>query len=555
MRFVSGLGLVSREERRRADLFFESLAGIRTRRRPVRWPEEEDHEQDAPPAQGPYLPPGGRNFVPQNGVFTFRCGSNPFTVVPASFLPERTTDARAAIDAALTASGLNAAQSAQIGRAGLVPIATEFGLPALRELFARLRWRTQDIVNFSRTPGMLAARLLVHVPGHFRELARRAPDAREAFVLECIGWLLMSHLRGPVAAALKQTLWVPPPPAWVTAVPNPVPPVTRDVSRLLLRYLLLDTTMTADQWNQRLVAWGTGLAGRQWQAEVAAPQPGRPFYASLTTIPAHVNTDARRAAFRTAWDARVDDTRRRHTPHADGATVVTLDGLLNAVALRQCEDNNPHLPAGSYATLDLQGLELAYGFPRATRTITRLALLPQLHPVYSALFKAIRELGWNDLLYESEGGACFRGTKKGAAAAVTINGKQVTVDPFNGPDATTVTRINSLFNAAQRNKVLAACRSARTMSDHAMGAAIDFNVPENGQNVAGRQLGSMDPRIVAIFEAFHFEFGACFDQSDPMHFGYCERPCAPAAANAGTLGPVVTTRMLLPLRATDRVLT
>jgi hypothetical protein len=39
-----------------------------------------------------------------------------------------------------------------------------------------------------------------------------------------------------------------------------------------------------------------------------------------------------------------------------------------------------------------------------------------------------------------------------------------------------------------------------------------------------------------------------------MHFDYCQAPCAPAAANAGTLGPVVTPRLLMPIRATERVL-
>jgi len=64
----------------------------------------------------------------------------------------------------------------------------------------------------------------------------------------------------------------------------------------------------------------------------------------------------------------------------------------------------------------------------------------------------------------------------------------------------------------------------------------------------------MDPRIVAIFEAFHFRFGACFGLTDPMHFEYCETPCAPAAATTGTLGAVVTRRMLLPEGITGRVL-
>jgi hypothetical protein len=117
-----------------------------------------------------------------------------------------------------------------------------------------------------------------------------------------------------------------------------------------------------------------------------------------------------------------------------------------------------------------------------------------------------------------------------------------------------VTRLNINATAAQRAETIAASRAARTMSQHGLGAAIDFNVPENQQDSGARPFGSMDPRIVAIFEAFHFKFGACFNPTDPMHFEYCQTPCAPAAANAGSLGPVVTPRLLMPIRATGRVL-
>jgi hypothetical protein len=43
MKIASGFGTVSLEERRRADLFYESLTGARTRRapRPSYFPEEE----------------------------------------------------------------------------------------------------------------------------------------------------------------------------------------------------------------------------------------------------------------------------------------------------------------------------------------------------------------------------------------------------------------------------------------------------------------------------------------------------------------------------------
>ena len=54
------------------------------------------------------------------------------------------------------------------------------------------------------------------------------------------------------------------------------------------------------------------------------------------------------------------------------------------------------MPAGVISMLNLQGLELAYDFPRPQRIVTKLALLTQLHPVYTAVFRAIRELGWND---------------------------------------------------------------------------------------------------------------------------------------------------------------
>jgi hypothetical protein len=108
----------------------------------------------------------------------------------------------------------------------------------------------------------------------------------------------------------------------------------------------------------------------------------------------------------------------------------------------------------------------------------------------------------------------------------------VLVNPFNRPDATTVTRINTHFTAAQRAQVIRATRTARRMSEHGLGAAIDVNVPENGQNVAGRAFGGMDPRITAIFEAFHFRWGGCFNRTDPHHFEYCRNACAPAAVPA-----------------------
>ena len=231
---------------------------------------------------------------------------------------------------------------------------------------------------------------------------------------------------------------------------------------------------------------------------------------------------------------------------------MTLSGLQNAIALRDCPSNDPHLPARAFERCDLQGLELIVDFPSTTTnpgTRRRLPLMADLLPVYTELFRAIRELGWNDLLYQTSGGACFRGIKHEAAHKVAVNGQQVAVNPFHQPNATTVTRINTLSTAQNRAKVLAAARTARTMSEHGIGAAIDFNVQENRNSVATRPFGSMDPRLVAIFEAFQFRWGACFNPTDPMHFDYCRAPCAPVPANAGGGGAAVTPRMQLPVRA------
>jgi hypothetical protein len=255
-----------------------------------------------------------------------------------------------------------------------------------------------------------------------------------------------------------------------------------------------------------------------------------------------------------AWDARKAAVDLRHTPHAAGATTVTLDGLRNAVELRTC-DGSGQLPAGSLMPVNLQGLRLAADFPATNpRVVTQLPLMARLEPVFRALFTAIQALGWNDLLYSTGGGACFRGVRHPGGATVTIDGRPVSIDPFTAPDATTVTRVNTLFTPAARARAIAAGRTARTQSNHLYGTAIDFNVPENQQAVAARRFGSMDPRLVAIFQAFHFHFGGCITPSDPMHFDYCVSACAPPAAATGALGPVVTRNLLLPL-AVGRVLT
>jgi hypothetical protein len=487
--------------------------------------------------QQPYLPAGGRAFVPQRG--TFKVPPASFTVVPASFLPEPTTNTAAAIETALTAAGLSAAQRASIVRAGLVPIAAAFGASALTELFARLRWAPAFLVRAGdAADGMLVQRLLLHIPGHFRELARRAPSAAEAFVLECLGWAMLSHVRQEIANATRTRWWIPPAPDFVTAVPNPIPAVSTEVRQLITRLGFIDTVMPVGNWNGRYASWRRGLAGRQWDSELNAAQPGLPLYAGLLSVPAFVNLAAQRATFTTAWDRRVRaiDVLPLHTPLAAGATQVTLSGVRNALALR--DDAPPgSAPAGMTGRVELQGLELAAGkFPlqHGGRVSRRLEFLNQLHPVLTALFRTIRELGWNDLMYQNSGSIAFRGQKLNPEI-VDARGKSIP-SPFSTPTQATVDRVNNDATPASRAKFIKAILAARKMSNHAMGIAVDINYPENVDNQAARPIGSMDPRLVALFEAFNFQWGAGFPTTDPHHFDYCQAACAPAAV-AGRPAP------------------
>lgn len=493
-----------------------------------------DDEAWALQAPTPYLPTGGRAFVPRQG--TFNTAPAAFTVVPASFLPEPTTDTTAAIDAALTAARLNATQRGQIARAGLVPIAAAFGASALTELFARLRWAPDFIVRHGdRADEMLVQRLLLHIPGHFRELARRAPSAAEAFVLECLGWAMLSHVRDAIANATGTRWWIPPAPDFVTAVPNPMPAVSAEVRQVITRLGFIDTVMPAGDWNARFGSWRRGLAGRQWDSELNAAQPGLPLYAGLLNVPAHLSTATQRAAFTTAWNTRVAAVDAAHPPMAAGAAQVTLSGLRNAEQLRS--DAPGSIPPGLQGGLDLQGLEVARGtfpLPEGGPVSRRFTLLRQIHPVCTALFRAIRELGWNDLMYQTSGAVVFRGVKHNPSIQVTTGGPIGA--PFSAPTQAKVDRINNDATPASRAAVVRAARAARTMSDHALGIAIDINYPENVDNVGARPFGSMDPRLVALFEAFHFRWGAGFNPTDPHHFDYCQNTCAPAAV-AGTAAP------------------
>lgn len=460
-------------------------------------------------AEDAYAPKGARTPRPVRGPL--RCTPRTPQPAVATQLPEKAESPESVLASALTGFGVTAAQVRRIDTRALTPIARAFGAAGFAELLARLRWSPGFLF---RHRDKLVPRLLIHIPGHFRDLARRAPHAREAHALESLGWLIMEQLRDEVAAASKDRWWVPASPAFVTAFPNPLPGVSPQVIGLILGRGLIHTTMPQRDYEAAFQRWSGSLAGRQWRLEVEGARPGRLFYPELVTIPAHRSTARDRAVFRRAFAARVADADRAYPTRSK--TELSLNGLRKTAALRRCDNRNTHLPRSSWQSVGLAGLELVPGslFPQRIRsgrrpTVVRtLPVLGVLQPVFAAVFQTLSELGWNDLVYTTAGAGCFRGTK--------LHPGQY----FRDPDNVTVARLGSA-SEREKGRVRRAMSAARRMSNHGLGAAIDVNVFENDRT-RGRPFGSLDPRVVALFEAFGFRWGACFSQPDPMHFEYCE---------------------------------
>jgi hypothetical protein len=95
--------------------------------------------------------------------------------------------------------------------------------------------------------------------------------------------------------------------------------------------------------------------------------------------------------------------------------------------------------------------------------------------------------------------------------------------------------LTDVQNAGLGNElhVYSGCYAARTVarrptappSQHAYGAAIDINAPENPYGARP----TMDPLIVRIFERWGFIWGGTFLTPDGMHFEYGSKPTARAA--------------------------
>ncbi|HJZ76282.1 MAG TPA: M15 family metallopeptidase [Vicinamibacterales bacterium] len=444
--------------------------------------------EEAPPfaAEDAYVPPGARAYTRSADAALFRVAPSPVAVTGATQWPQATTDGDGASERALRALGVTAAGIHTFGAAGMTalrPIASAFGDAALTELLQRLRYsarrltdprhsynRDADLAHaFGRAmphPVILSMRTLLAIPGHFRELARLAGTDAEAFALEIIGWLLMQSLRDEVRTAGGFDFWLPTSPAFVTKFASGLPGLSPQITQLIAARTLTDSGVDAAAYRTKFSAWQTGAPGRLWRLETGRDTSstgraaGAPFYSDPFTIPATINIAAERSQVQAAWRSRLAD----------------FDAGRTTRPLTECEPSylsRVHV----LGPIALGGLQLREKFPSPSTaaTVTELRGLAAVQPAFTAAFTAIANLGWNDLVFETQGMGCFRG-------------KKIPGNPA----------------------------AARNMSEHSLGIAVDLNAFENPQHTTG----SMDPRVVALFEAFRFRWGKGFPTPDPMHFEY-----------------------------------
>ncbi|NUP09115.1 MAG: hypothetical protein HOW73_23950 [Polyangiaceae bacterium] len=427
----------------------------------------------------------------------------------SSALDDETTQIRAALgQLGLSATQVDAFAAGQ-GIAALLPICRALGPVVLLELLRRLHYpvayilnpphsydsdaqanRTLGTTNFTR----LAPRLLLTIPGYFREQARQSRDAVEAFILESMGWLIMGSIADRVRNAINVDFWLPHGPYWATAVPNPIPAQAASIQQLILRMSLIDTNLTTAEFNGRAAAWRNGAAGRQWFFETGqgAQPAAQAFYTDAITgaapaiaIPAVANISTQRGQVQAAWTARV--------AAADANPATPPLSAASTLALVRCQNIPVAGIVGGVDLTRITSLEIVSTWPvlrPAARPKRSLSVLAATRPAWEGVMRSIMELGWNDLLFQTAGTGCFRGTKTpGTVAGQNPN-------------------------------------SARNMSNHSLAIAGDFNDFENKQPRAGSPAtaaGTMDPRLIALFRAFNFRWGGNYtapSTPDPMHFEY-----------------------------------
>jgi hypothetical protein len=471
------------------DLFFRDLVGEPEPARPARPRQAGPQPPRSRPAPRPVSPPPPPpapkrrytfDFSPLTSARPFVGGRGPVSLDARPPTPTGGTVERALAALGVTPDALRG--FAANGMAALRPVGSVFDEQTLTDLLRRLRYDAEQLVQPPHSYGndaevasafgrpvsrdaILAMRTLLAIPGHFRDLARRAATEYDAYAHENLGWLLMHSLARDVRTSSGIDFWLPDSPPFVTAFPADVPELSPQVTRLIAARSLRDGNVDAAAYASRQAAWKTGVAGRMWRLETgrettAAGARGALFYPEPFTIPPRINVSNERAQIQRAWLHRLADfdTGRTKVPLTEcDATYLASIRLLAPISLRGVQ-LRPYFPS-----------------PGGARGLRSLNGLAAVRPAFEAAFHAIADLGWNDLLFETAGMGCFRG-------------KKVPGHP----------------------------KLSREMSEHSLGLAIDLNAFENKQNAAG----SMDPRIVALFQAFRFRWGKSFPVPDPMHFEY-----------------------------------
>jgi N-acetylmuramoyl-L-alanine amidase len=420
---------------------------------------------------------------------------------PATKFPVQSSNADDISRAALRAAGMSVAALTDFekgkGLIPLIPISTCFGQAAMTELVARLRYSPAQFAAIPHTyasdaeiakqlgvtrPQLLAARLLLEIPGHFRQLARGVTDENHAHALESIGWLLAAFLRDRIAAIPGQpSWWLPPIPDWAVVFPDnrssvgPYPAAIEDVIR---GAILHSAAKSEGQFRLDRERWRDSLAYTQWKYETGVLSnpagTGQLFYLDqlIDALPPPGDTGAARAALDQEWKQRVAKAEKDHPK--DEAAI--------ARALRECRNGDlAGVRANSQpvmATVNLQGVELATRFPvkaGGPGLIRQLPFSTAIQARVERLFHSLNSLAWNDIVFQTAGSWCYRG-KRG---------------------------------------------NERSISEHSYGLAVDINAVENprtGKPAPDGCHSTMDPHAVAIFRAFGFTWGRDWRTPDPHHF-------------------------------------
>jgi hypothetical protein len=449
--------------------------------------------------------PWGQPYTPSQAAF--KCTPTYPVVQPATFMPQPTRLGDLAAAAALKAYGLSTTQIGQHRAQAvkyLAPFAGLFGLSAFIELLHRLHYSagklltppedldsTASQASLGQAPGpaKLAARLLLCVPGHFRELARRAADEAQAHTVESMGWVLAEWLRDQIAAQTRYSFWIPTSPPFVNASRHIL---IAEMASLPLAFKVAEHTLFdkpgyEKSYQQAFTQWRDGPAGKAWRLETGMDKassgagPGLPFYPEVVAarIPPHVNIASAQQKARSVWASAVQ------------WAMINKPGVPDRIKWLTNPDNKGSYLAKTGLTfkpVPLGGLEMTYSYPILTSHKRDLLagatvrVLSSLVPAFSGVFATIHDLGWNDLMFQKQGTLAFRGEKSGG----------------------TVTQQKKLARAL-------------ILSNHGWGAAIDVN---HFENPIGNPVSRIDPRIVALWEGFGFKYLGCENYPDPHHFQY-----------------------------------